>query len=204
MFYTATEVVTTAPERDMHTERWGKRSWRKFPSLRIKKQKPLCAANVPAIIFQVHYLLFQLSYSWTCPIIIDISKVRQQYKQPCCCLTTSPFKIPALLHDLSCCLGILPSHFQSGWLLRARERQLSLRSYHATQMHGMPPSRCCRGTVHEAAPSSQRHFSLAIAWGAEIQCWFTAESNLILVTLLPLSFEAVLVQDACTDLPSFT
>lgn len=46
--------------------------------------------------------------------------------------------------------------------------------------------------------------SLAVARAAEIQCWFMAESNLILVMLLPPSFEAVLVQDACTSLPPFT
>lgn len=45
---------------------------------------------------------------------------------------------------------------------------------------------------------------LAMGRAAEIQCWFMAESNLILATLLPLSFKAVLVQDACTALPSFT
>lgn len=138
----------------MHAERWGKTCWSTFPSLRIKKQKLLCAANVPAIIFKVHYLLFHLSYSWTCLIVIDISKVRQQYKQLHCCLT-SPFKTHALLHDLSCCLGILSRHFQSGWLVREREWRFSLGSYHAIHVQVVPPRRGWRDTVHRAAPSSQ-------------------------------------------------
>ena len=58
--------------------------------------------------------------------------------------------------------------------------------------------------TRSSAEFSNASVSLAIARAAETQCWFMAESNLILVTLLSLSFEAVLVQDACTGLPSFT
>lgn len=102
-------------------------------------------------------------------------------------------------------VGSSPATFSRGWFVRERERWVSLGHYRATQMQGVPPCRGWRDTVREAAPSSQNaSVSPAIAWAAGIQRWFMAESNLILVTLLPPSFEAVLVQDACTSLPAST
>ena len=177
----------------MHAEKWGQTSWSRFPSPRIKKQKPLRAANVPAILLQVHYLLFHLSYGCTCLTTINIGKVRQQYKQPRCCLTSSPFRARALLRDLSCCLRTPFSRLQSGWSGRGRQgAAVQPRKFPSRMNASSVTTQRLKGCgTQSSAEFSNASFSLAIAWAAEIQCRFTAESNLILDALLWLPLEAV-------------
>lgn len=182
----------------------GRQAEASFP-LTDKKAQALCAANVPAIIFQVHYLLFHPSYSWKCLIIIRISKVRQQYKQPCCCLTFSLFKICSITWSLLVSwddpLQPLAVRVVSEGQGVAAQPQKSLGNQY--KCHGATMQDLKGYCTQSNAEFSNASVSLAIAWAAELQCWFMAESNLLSVMLLSLSFKGVSVQDACTGLPSF-
>lgn len=144
----------------MHAERWGETSWSRLPFLRIKKAKALvcckCSSNYfPNTQSALSSKLNTLN-TWMHPTLTDISKVRQQHRQPCCC-PASPFGTGTLLHNPSCFLELSAATFRQEWLAKEREWWFSLGSYCAIQMQVLPPRRSRRDTVHKVVPSSQMH-----------------------------------------------